>query len=55
MVTLLPLCAILGLLTALNLELAVFEIMSGIRRGHPAEQVSDANYGFVLGLTVLSM
>jgi hypothetical protein len=53
--TLLPLCGLLGLLTALNLEHAVFELMASTRREHTVEAVNDANYGFVWLLTILSM
>lgn len=55
LLTLLPLCAILGLLTALNLEHAVFELMASSRREHAVEAVNDANYGFVWLMTILAL
>lgn len=52
--TLLPLCSIVMSLSALNLEHAVFELMAGIGREDPLEQVIDARYGFLFFLTVIA-
>ena len=48
--TLLPMTAIIALLTVLNLERAVFNIMGGIRNSTSA----DAAYQILVGLTMLS-
>ncbi|XXF78473.1 hypothetical protein P2318_01575 [Myxococcaceae bacterium GXIMD 01537] len=50
--TLLPLTVIVTALTALNLERAVFDIMSGMRSEGTA---NDAAYAFLFVLTMLSM
>ncbi len=50
--TLLPLTVIVSVLTALNLERAVFDVMSGLREEGTA---SDQAYGVLVALTVLSM
>jgi hypothetical protein len=49
---LLPLTAIITALTALNLERAVFDIMSGLR---PDGTANDSAYGVLFFLTLLSM
>lgn len=49
--TLLPLSVIVSVLTALNLERAVFDIMSGLREDGTA---GDEAYGVLIALTVLS-
>lgn len=50
--TLLPLTAIVSALTALNLERAVFDVMSGLREEGTA---SDQAYGVLIALAVLSV
>jgi hypothetical protein len=49
--TLLPLCGIVLALAALNLEHAVFDLMAGIDRESPIEQVHDATYAILALLT----
>ena len=49
--TLLPLTMIVTLLTVLNLERAVFDVMSGLREEGTA---GDSAYGVLIGLTFLS-
>lgn len=54
--TLLPLCAIVWALTILNLEHAVWDLMSGFNPDAPAAQrIVDRNYDIVLFLSGLSM
>lgn len=50
--TLLPLTAIVSALTALNLERAVFDVMSGLREEGTA---GDQAYGVLIALTVFSV
>jgi hypothetical protein len=53
--TLLPLCAIVTALMALNLEQAVFDLMGGLqRREGPGERVIDETYGVVVNITFFS-
>jgi hypothetical protein len=49
---LLPITLIIVMLTALNLERAVFDVMGGLRDGGTA---NDSAYGMLVLLTVLSM
>lgn len=49
--TLVPLCGILVVLQQLNLEHAVFQLMSGIDRVSPIERVNDATYSFLWVVT----
>jgi len=51
---LLPLCAIVNALAALNLEHAVFDIMGGLRREGTAERVVDETYRVVMNVTFVS-
>ena len=50
--TLLPLTVIVSVLTALNLERAVFDVMGGLREEGTA---GDQAYGVLMGLTLLSV
>jgi hypothetical protein len=52
--TLLPLCAIVTALMALNLEHAVFDLMGGLRREGTAERVIDETYQVVVNITFFS-
>jgi len=51
---LLPLCAIVTALAALNLEHAVFDLMGGLRREGTAERVVDETYRVVMNVTFIS-